>query len=165
MPTSSTGCYTHSGGPTGCLQLRGEYLYAAQGTGGMRVYDTASIANKGFSQRIIKAPFGPWGHDTHIASRNATCVVLLTNQPIHAARNTGDLMRIDNQEQPFQAIYNYAFITDAEEGLIVTDVNTLADGEPRNNFLSRALTWNEGGVLDGARHLESDPISLDTELA
>ena len=148
-----TEAYTHSGGPTGCLQLRGEYLYAAQGTGGMRVYDTASIANKGFSQRIIKAPFGPWGHDTHIASRNATCVVLPTNQPIHAARNTGDLMRIDNQEQPFQAIYNYAFITDAEEGLIVTDVNTLADGEPRNNFLSRALTWNEGGVLDGARHL------------
>ena len=145
--------YTHRGGPTGCLQLRGEYLFAAQGAGGMRVYDVASIANKGFSQRIITAPFGPWGQDTHIPSNNATCVVLPTNQPIHTARNTGDLMRIDNQEQPFHPIYNYAFITDAEEGLIVTDVNTLADGEPRNNFLTRALTWNEGGVLDGARHL------------
>jgi len=32
-------------------------------------------------------------------------------------------------------------------------VNTLADGEPRNNFLKRALTWNESGVLKGARHL------------
>ena len=62
-------------------------------------------------------------------------------------------MRVDNQEQPFHPIYNYAFITDRVEGLIATDVNTLVDNEPRNNFLERALTWNEGGVLDGARHL------------
>ena len=50
-------------------------------------------------------------------------------------------------------IYRYAFITDSEEGLIVTDIDTLADGEFRNNFLTRAATWNEGGVLTGARHL------------
>ncbi len=62
-------------------------------------------------------------------------------------------MRVDNQEQPFHPIYNYAFITDRVEGLIVTDVNTLVDSEPSNNFLTRALTWNEGGVLTGARHL------------
>ena len=48
---------------------------------------------------------------------------------------------------------NYAYITDAQEGLILTNVDTLQDGEPRNNFLTRALTWNEGGILDGARHL------------
>ena len=47
-----------------------------------------------------------------------------------------------NQEQPLHPIYNYALITDAEEGLILVDVNTLQDGEPRNNFLKRALTWN-----------------------
>ena len=52
-------------------------------------------------------------------------------------------MRVVNQEQPFHPIYNYAVITDAEEGLILVDVNTLQDGEPRNNFLKRALTWNE----------------------
>ena len=40
-----------------------------------------------------------------------------------------------------------------EEGLILVDVNTLPDGEPRNNFLKRALTWNAGGVLNGARHI------------
>lgn len=50
-------------------------------------------------------------------------------------------------------IYRYAFITDAEEGLIVTDVASLADGEPRNNFFKRVLTWNPEGVLDGARHI------------
>ncbi len=29
----------------------------------------------------------------------------------------------------------------------------MADGEPRNNFLKRAVTWNPGGVLNGARHI------------
>ncbi|MGZ5114034.1 MAG: LVIVD repeat-containing protein, partial [Usitatibacter sp.] len=36
---------------------------------------------------------------------------------------------------------------------ILVDVNTLADGEPRNNFLKRALTWNADGALAGARHV------------
>ena len=145
--------HTHKSGEARCLQLRGEYLFVAEADKGMRVYDVASIANKGISQRIITAPFGPVGHDTHIATKNATCVVLPTNQPIHPDRNRGELMRVVNQEQPFHPIYNYAFITDAEEGLILTDVNTLSDGEFRNNFLERQLTWNENGVLDGARHL------------
>jgi hypothetical protein len=148
-----------------CIQLRGEYLYVSEGPRGMRVYDVASIANKGTSQRIITAPFSPLGHDTHIPSQNATCVVLPTNQPIAPPRNAGlnqpfdfskdfsALMRGDNEEQPMHPIYNYAYITDAVEGLIVTNVNTLQDQEPRNNFLTRALTWNEGGILNGARHL------------
>ena len=152
-----TESYTQSGSRSDCIQLRGEYLYVAEGTGGMRVYDVASIANKGVSDRIITAPFSPLGHDTHIPSSNATCVVLPTNQPIHPDRQDKDtatriLMLGDNQEQPFHPIYDYAIITDAEEGLILTDINTLADGEPRNNFLERALTWNENGILDGARH-------------
>ena len=59
----------------------------------MRVYDVASIANKGFSQRIITAPFSPLGQDTHIASKNATCVALPTNQPINPPRNSGRTSR------------------------------------------------------------------------
>jgi hypothetical protein len=140
-------------GPAACVVLRGEYFYTAEGPGGLRVYDVASIANKGVSQRIISAPFSPLGHDTHIASRNATCVALPTNQSIAPLRNQGELMRKTNQEQAFHPIYSYALVTDAEEGLILVDVNTLTDGEPRNNFLKRALTWNENGVLKGARHL------------
>jgi len=135
------------------VQRRGEYLYVAEGAGGMRVYDVASIANKGVSQRIISAPFSAFGQDTHIASKNATCVVLPTTQPVAPAKNQGDLMRKVNLEQPMHPIYNYALITDAEEGLILVDVNTLQDGEPRNNFLTRALTWNGDGVLKGARHI------------
>jgi hypothetical protein len=145
--------YGHGGGPVGCLQLRGEYLYVAEGPRGMQAYDVASIANKGFSERIITAPFSPLGHDTRIASKNATCVALPTNQPINPLRNDNPMMQADNQEQRLHPIYRYAFITDAEEGLIATNVDTLQDGEPRNNFFTRALTWNEGGVLKGARHL------------
>ncbi len=142
-----------SDGTVGCLQHRGEYLYVAERDKGLVVYDIASVANKGFSQRIVTGPSSPLGHDTVVASKAATCVVLPTTQPIHPARNSGDLVRVTNMEQPFLAIYNFAFLTDAEEGLILIDVNTLADGEPRNNQLTRALTWNEGGVLDGVRHL------------
>ena len=62
-------------------------------------------------------------------------------------------MRQDNLEQPMHAIYNYAVISDAQEGLILVDVNTLQDGDPRNNFLRRVLTFDGGGVLKGARHV------------
>ena len=144
---------SHGAGTVGCLQLRGEYLYAAEGSRGLRVYDVASVANKGISQKLITAPFSPLGHDTHISSSNATCVALPTNQPIAPERNSGDKMRGDNLERPFHPLYNYAYVTDAKEGLILTNVNTLADGEPRNNQLERAVTWNPGGVLNGARHI------------
>lgn len=150
--------YTHSGGETGCLQLRGEYMFVAEGSKGFQVYDVASIANKGVSQRIITAPFSPLGHDTQVHSNNATCVALPTNQAIAPTRMYGDpertkLMLEGNQEQPIHALYSYAFVTDAKEGLIVINVDTLADGEPRNNFLERAITWNPGGALAGARHI------------
>jgi hypothetical protein len=68
-------------------------------------------------------------------------------------------MRVINQEQAFLPIYNYAVVTDAVEGLILVNVNTLADGEFRNNKLSRKVyadgstAWNPGGVLSGARHI------------
>jgi hypothetical protein len=145
--------YNHNTGPSSCVQMRAEYLYVAEGDKGMTVYDIANIGNKGVAQRIVSGPFSRLGHDTNIASENATCVVLPTTQPIHPDRNTGDLMRVVNQEQPMHDLYDYAYITDAKEGLILTDVNTLSDGEPRNNHLERALTWNEGGVLNGARHM------------
>jgi hypothetical protein len=139
-------------GPARCLQLRGEYVYVAEGRDGLRVYDVASIANKDVSQRIITAPFSPLGQNLHVPTRDATCMALPTDQPIAPPRNTPAL-RAANQEQTFHPIYTYAVVTDAVEGLILVDVNTLSDREPRNNFLKRALTWNPDGVLDGARHV------------
>jgi hypothetical protein len=144
---------THAAGTARCLQLRGEYLYVAEGGRGMRVYDVAGIGNKGISEHIITAPFSPLGQNTHVSSADATCVALPTNQPINPARNVGEKMRNANQEAVLAPLYSYAYITDAKEGLILTNVNTLQDGEPRNNFLTRALTWNPEGVLDGASHI------------
>jgi len=158
----------------GCLQMRGEYMFVAEGKGGFRVYDIASVANKGFSDAVISAPFSPLGHDTHVKTRNATCMALPTNQAIAPERNrkmeatvlkggNGDpilndngtpmTLRDANQEQAFLPIYDYAVITDSEEGLILVNVDTMADGEFRNNKLKRAATWNPGGVLNGARHI------------
>ncbi|MEY2882879.1 MAG: hypothetical protein RL490_603, partial [Pseudomonadota bacterium] len=168
-PTEQIGnVHQSAGGAARCIQARGEYLFVAEGRGGFRAYDIANIANKGVSEKIVRAPFSPLGHDTHIASKNATCMAIATNQPIAVVRN--DRMIADqklraagkvpadplggmNQEQAFHPLYRYAVITDAVEGLILTDIDTLNDGEPRNNFLRRAVTWNPDGVLTGARHI------------
>lgn len=145
--------HRHRANSVQCIQLRGEYLYTSQGSQGMRVYDVANVANKGFSQRIIKAPYSELGHDAHIETKNAACVVLPTNQPIYPPANQGDLMRVDNQEQPFHPLYHYAFIADREEGLILVNVDTLADRDALNNKLARALTWNPDNLLKGANHI------------
>ena len=164
----------------GCLQLRGEYMFVAEGKGGFRVYDVASIANKGVSERILTAPFSAAGHDTHVKTANATCMALATNQPVRPDRNKAmaqtpvsdaegnpvfnadgspmTLLQV-NQEQPMRPIYDYAVITDAVEGLVLVNVETMADGEFRNNKLDRtrfadgSTAWNPDGVLTGARHV------------
>lgn len=141
-----------------CLQMRGEYLFVAEGKGGFKAYDIASIANKGISERIITAPFSPLGHNTHVDTEDATCMAVATNQPIAPERNTARMREV-NEEQPFSPIYDYAFVTDSEEGLIAVDVNTLNDGDFRNNFFNRARfddgsdAWNPNGVLNGASHI------------
>lgn len=161
-------------GPSQCIQNRGEYLFVAEGKGGFRAYDIANIGNKGVSERIVTAPFSPLGHDTRIASKNATCFAIATTQPIAVVRNdkmmAEQALRADgkvpadplggmNQEQAFHPIYRYAFITDAQEGLIITDIDTLNDGEPRNNFFRRLpladgrSAFNPDGALTGARHI------------
>ncbi|QIE54792.1 hypothetical protein G5B40_04640 [Pikeienuella piscinae] len=142
-------------GTVSCLQLRGEYLYAAQGDG-VQVYDVASIGNKGVSDRILTAPFGPLGHDAHIDTKHATCIALPTEQPIAPFKQEkygAELMFETNLEQPFHPLYKYAYVTDAEEGLILFDNETFQDGEPRNNFIERAVTFNPNGALNGASYL------------
>jgi hypothetical protein len=137
------------GGPINTIQLRGEYIYTTAGEGGFRVYDVASVANKGFSERIVTAPVSPLGQDTHVSTKNATSLALPTNMPIGPEKK----QLPENLETPLHPIYHYAFITDSEEGLIVVNTDTLLNFDPVDNFLSRALTWNEDGILNGARHI------------
>ncbi|MCB0310762.1 MAG: hypothetical protein KDD42_05990, partial [Bdellovibrionales bacterium] len=143
--------HTHhgAGGITNTIQLRGEYLFTTAGEGGFRAYDVANIANKGFSERIVTAPFSPLGHDTHVATKNATSFELPTNMPVAPYRQQLEA----NMETPLHPIYHYAIITDSQEGLILVNVDTLSDRDRTNNFLTRALTWNEHDILKGARHV------------
>jgi hypothetical protein len=142
--------YHHGGTNIQSLALRGEYLYTANGKDGFRVYDVANVDNKGFSERVISSPVSPWGQDTQVDTKFATAVALPTNMPIDTKR----VYRPENQEQwPIHPLYSYAYITDKFEGLILVDVMTLVDGDPRNNFLKRAATFNPNGALNGAVNL------------
>jgi hypothetical protein len=141
-----TESYRH-GGNVVSLQLRGEYLFAAQGKEGLRIYDVAQVDNKGFSERLVSAPVSPLGQRLYVSTRDATSVALPTTQTLDAGRK----VRSENQEQPIHPIYDYAFVTDREEGLVVVGpLSTLVDGDPRNNFVRRAATFNPDGALTGA---------------
>lgn len=139
----------HGGGEVRSLVKRGEYLYAAQGEGGFEAYDIANVDNKDFSERIVTAPVSPLGQRTYVRTRFATAVALPTNMTIAPYRK----QIAANQEQPWHPIYHYAFVTDRFEGLILVNVDTLADRDPANNFFERALTFNPGGALSGAENL------------
>ncbi|MDY7091506.1 MAG: hypothetical protein SX243_00895 [Acidobacteriota bacterium] len=137
------------GGEVVDLQLRGEYLYTAKGHGGFEVFDVANIDNAEFSERIVTAPVSPLGQRTAVATADAAAVALPTNMPMAFDRTPPP----EALEQPIHPIYRYAFVADRQEGLVLVDVATLTDGEPRNNFLERALTYNPQGRLDGAAAL------------
>lgn len=144
----------HHGGTVLDLALRGEYLYAACGPEGLRVYDVANIDNKGFSERFVTAPVSAWGQNTQVKSANAVAVLLPTTQPIDYDQNLwirGN--HPENQEQALHELYRYVYVADREEGLILVDTGRLVDRDPENNFLERALTFNQKNFLKGANSL------------
>jgi hypothetical protein len=131
------------------VQARGEYLYAACGADGLRVYDIAFIDNKGFSQRITTAPVSPLGQQFYVKTAYATAVAA----PATTAPDPTRTHDPANFEGSVHELYAYLYVTDLEEGLILVGAGTLLDGNPLNNFLERALTWNPGGLLTGARSI------------
>ena len=139
-------------GDVRCLQHRGEYLYAATADG-LQVFDIAAVGNKGFSQPLNTGQYSALGQQLAVPSAQATCVALPTNQPIRPSWNRRALILEDNQEQPMHPVYDYVALTDAEEGLILIPFEVLADGDPTNNQLQRALTWSADGRLADARHI------------
>ena len=133
------------------VQLRGEYVYAALGGGGMIAYDVANIDNKDFSERIVTAPVSPLGQDLHVSSKDCSAIlspsvlgVDPTRQPPLTPRN--EL----NMEQPISLVYAFLYGLDRKEGLFTIPAATLLDGDPTNNFLHRDMTFNPDGVLNGA---------------
>jgi hypothetical protein len=138
----------HHHGNARSIQLRGEYLFTANGEEGFEVYDVANVDNKDYSERITSAPVSPLGQRTFVRTRFAAALALPTTMPMAPLRQTQ--LDPENEEQPIHPLYRYAYIADREEGLILVDVTTLTDGNPSNNFLSRALTFNPNGALRGA---------------
>jgi len=138
-------------GDSRSLQMRGEFLYSANGEEGFSVYDIANIDNKDFSEHIVSQPVSPLGQRTFVKTKFASAVALPTTMPIDPNRQTQFIA--ENQEQPIHPLYKYAYVADSEEGLILIDVTTLADANPSNNFLTRAVTFNPGGALNGARSI------------
>lgn len=149
----------HHAGNVLDVQLRGEYLYAALGKDGFRIYDVANIDNKDFSEKMTTAPVSPLGQRFYVKTKNATAVGSPSTLAVDPLRT-----RIPaNEEQPIALMYGFLYVTDAEEGLVVIGdpnlkakapgVLTLLDGNPSNNFLKRAATFNPNGILKGARRI------------
>lgn len=154
--------YEHAGDPVLDVQMRGEYVYAAMGKGGLRIFDIANIDNKDFSERITTAPVSPLGQRFFVKTKYAQAVASPSTLAIDPTRERFK----ENEEQPIHLMYAFLYVADREEGLVIvgnTDfknvrkrpagVATLLDGEPRNNFLTRALAFNPDNVLHGARRI------------
>ncbi len=143
------------------IQVRGEYAYVANGPGGLRVYDIANIDNKGFSERITTAPVSPLGQRFYVKTKYATAVAspsTLAVDPTRKHRPENEEAEYRDDKQPIHPVYAYLYVSDKFEGLVVvgdrkTGVATLLDGDPRNNFLKRALAFNPDGALNGASNI------------
>ena len=139
-----TEAYEHHGDVVS-LQMRGEYLYAAKGHEGVEVYDIANIDNKAFAERITSAPVSPLGQRLFVRTKDARWIASPTTLGVDPARRRNP----ENEEQPIHPLYAYLYVADAEEGLILINAATLLDGDPRNNFLKVAVTFNPDGLLRG----------------
>lgn len=128
------------------LQHRGEYLYAACGEGGLRVFDIAFIDHKAFSERITTAPVSPLGQRFYVRTKYATSVAA----PTTIAPDPTRTHRAENFEPAIPGLYAYIYVTDKYEGLVMVSAASLLDGDPTNNFLERDVTFNPNGLLCGA---------------
>jgi hypothetical protein len=123
------------------------------------VYDIANIDNKSFSEKVTTAPVSPIGQRFYVPTKNAQAVASPTTLGVDPLRQ----QLPENEEQPIHLLYGFLYMADKEEGLVIIGdpdlkskspgVGTLLDGNPANNFLKRALAFNPGGVLTGARRI------------
>jgi hypothetical protein len=143
------------------VQLRGEYLYAAMGKGGFRVFDVANVDVKDVSERVTSAPVSPLGQKFYVKTKYATDIA----SPSTLALDPLRAQLPENEEQGISLFYGYLYVTDKYEGLVLIGnrkhpkqsheigVATLLDGDPQDNFLDRALTFNPEGKLNGAHRI------------
>ena len=149
--------HSHAGEEVLDVQLRGEYLYAALGKGGFRAYDVANVDNKDFSEKMVTAPVSPLGQRLYVSTKYAMAVATPSTLAVDPLRTH----RPENEEQGIHPTYGFLYVADCDEGLVVIGnpsgptpgVGTLLDGNPSNNFLRRAATFNPDGKLACARRI------------
>jgi hypothetical protein len=129
------------------VQPRGEYLYAACGEAGVRVFDISFLDDKGFSERVFTAPVSPLGQQFYVRTKYATSLAA----PCTPAPDPTRRHYLENCEGKVHPLYGNLYVTDKYEGLIIIGAATTIDGNPLNNFLHRDVTFNPGGLLTGAR--------------
>ena len=144
-----TEAYEHGGHDIQDIVLRGEYVYTANGAGGFEVFDVANIDQKGFSERLVSAPVSPLGQRTRVRTKFATAVAIPSTLALDPARTRLP----ENEEQPIDLFYAFVYVSDREEGIVGSNVATIVDGNPDNNFFKRDVTFNPGGILTGANHV------------
>ena len=145
---------SHEGDEVLEVQLRGEYLYAAMGKGGFRVFDVANVDVKDDSEHLQTAPVSPLSQRFYVKTKFATSIASPSTLALDPLRT----QVAENEEQGIAPLYAFLYVADKYEGLIVVGngakgVGTLLDGDPRNNVLHRELTFNPNGILDGARRI------------
>jgi hypothetical protein len=101
----------------------------------------------------------PLGQRFYLPTENAVAVASPTTLGVDPLRAHIP----ENEEQPIHLLYGFLYVADKEEGLVVVGnsdlkakspvVGTLLDGNPANNFLTRALAFNPNGALTGARRV------------
>ncbi len=133
------------------IQARGEYLYAACGANGLRVFDIAFIDDKAFSERITTAPVSPLGQRFYVRTEYATDVAAPATTAPDPTRVQS--VRDANSEGAISLMYAFLYVADRVEGLVMVGAGTLLDGNPLNNFLKRDLQFNPGGILCGAKSI------------
>ena len=113
----ATGCTEayHHGGDVRLAAAARRVPLRGPGQGRPRIYDVAQIDNKGFSERIVSAPVSPLGQKLYVEHEGRD----VGRAAVHDDRRPlAHSVAADNQEQPVHPLYDYAFVTDREEGLV-----------------------------------------------
>ncbi len=134
--------YEHAGRTVHDVQLRGEYLYAAMGKGGLRIYDVANIENKDFSERMITAPVSRLGQRFYVHTKDAWAVAAPSTTAIDPTRKHFPV----NEEQEYEKgkghiplMYGFLYVADKEEGLVVIGTSPPKDDDtPANETAASA---------------------------
>jgi hypothetical protein len=121
---------------------------------GFRIFDVSDVDVKDVSERLVTAPVSPLGQKFYLKTKDAAAIASPSTLALDPLRK----QLAANEEQPIAPLYAFLYVADRDEGLIVvgnrkTGVGTLLDGNPQNNFLQRAVTFNPQGRLDGAHRI------------